>query len=152
MTLGCDIPGKQISGSSQPRIRAGHPFNMEQTAESYISCRGQNRKTVTFTACTLTCKPLANNECSVNSMRYKHLREEHHGGPRAAESATPQCSLLPCLLHSKAMPLQNNDFIPEKLRAPDALPSLLGFAGEAIYCHLHIGVDSWLAVVHLGLC
>lgn len=73
-------------------------------------------------------------------------------GGQGQWSLPPQRSLLPCLLHSKAMPLQNDDFIPEKLRAPDALPSLLGFAGEAIYCHLHIGVDSRLAVVHLGLC
>lgn len=73
-------------------------------------------------------------------------------GAKGSGVCHPQRSLLPCLLHSKAMPLQNDDFVPEKLRAPDALPGLLGFAGEAIDCHLHIGVDSRLAVVHLGLC
>lgn len=48
--------------------------------------------------------------------------------------------------------IQNDDFIPEQFRAPDALPRLLGLAGESIHCHLHVGVDSGLAVVHLGLC
>lgn len=72
-------------------------------------------------------------------------------GPRPGESATPAFSPpASCIL--KGTPLQNDDFIPEKLRAPDALPSLLGLAGEAIHCHLHVGVDSGLAVVHLGLC
>lgn len=67
------------------------------------------------------------------------------------EPATPTFSLpVSCIL--KVTALQNDDFIPEKLRAPDALPGLLGLAEESIHCHLHIGVDSGLAVVHLGLC
>lgn len=73
-------------------------------------------------------------------------------GAKGSSICYPQSSLHPCLLILKVMPLQNDDFIPEKLGAPDALPSLLGLAGESIYRHLHIGVDSRLAVVYLGLC
>lgn len=69
----------------------------------------------------------------------------------ASSPLPPQPPLpLPCIL--KVTALQDDDFIPEKLGAPDALPRLLGLAGEPIHCHLHVGVDSRLAVVHLGLC
>lgn len=61
---------------------------------------------------------------------------------------------FPILLHSRrrGFLLQNDDLIPEKLRAPNALCSLLGLAGESIHRHLHIGVNSRLTIMHLGLC
>lgn len=72
------------------------------------SCRGQNRKAVTFTPHTLTCNPLANNECSVSSMRQIQThREEHHGG-QGQQSLPPQPSLHPSLLHPK------NDALTER--------------------------------------
>lgn len=48
--------------------------------------------------------------------------------------------------------LQNDDLVPEKLRAPNSLSSLLGLAGESIHSHFHKRVNSRLTTMHLGLC
>lgn len=101
----------------------------------------------------------------MSSVVWKHLKRGTSGTKgRRVRGSTGHLDLppqppwgafsFPMLLHSKRRDflLQNDDLIPEKLRAPDSLPGLLGLTGEPIHCHLHKWVNSRLAIMHLGLC
>lgn len=46
---------------------------------------------------------------------------------------------------------QDEDLVPQQLKAPNLLPRLLGLAGQPIACHLHVAVHPRRAAVHLGL-
>ena len=76
------------------------------------------------------------------------------GGYREPGSPTTPSSIPPGGLHSerRGFLLQNDDLVPEKLRAPNSLPSLLRLTGESIHCHFHKRVNSRLTTMHLGLC
>lgn len=47
--------------------------------------------------------------------------------------------------------LQDEDLVPQQLRAPDLLPRLLGLTGQPVARHLHVAVHPGWAAVRLGL-